>query len=49
MLRPKSRISTGVRKFKFSTHCSETSIIKFARMPGVEDTEMKRKKGNARK
>ena len=44
MLWPKSRISIGVRKFKFSTHHSETSIIKFARIFGVADGNEKTKR-----
>ena len=44
MLWPKSRISAGVRKFKFSTHRSETSVIKFARIFGVADGNEKTKR-----
>ena len=44
MLWPKSRISAGVRKFKFSRHRSETSIIKFARIVGVADGNEKTKR-----
>ena len=44
MLRPKLRISAGVRKFQFSTHRSETSIIKFARIFGVAEGNEKTKR-----
>ena len=44
MLQPKLRISAGVRKFTFSTHRSETSIIKFAIIFGVADGSEKTKR-----
>ena len=44
MFLPKSRFSAGVRKFTFSTYCSETSIIKFARIFGVADGNEKTKR-----